>query len=132
MCTLFPNHPYVHPFPPSPLCAPYRHSFPPTTLTHALHMPYTCLMHALHALYVCFTHALFLQPPLCMLYTCLMHALHALYMCFTHTLSPNHLTCTLCMPFSPNYPYVRFSTLCALQVYDWLRVPTTANQITDI
>ena len=86
-----------------------------------LHMlyahPYMCLMCILHAPYMHFMHALFPQPPLHALYAHpyvgLLRTLHAL--------------------FSPHHPYVcLMCTLCVLQVYDWLRVPTTANQITDI
>ena len=61
-------------------------------------------MRILHALYAPF-----------MPYTCLMCTLYAPYACLVHTL------CT---------PYACFT--CALEIYDWLRLPTTVSQITGI
>ena len=54
------------------------------------------------------------------------------YMCLTRAHVPYvRLTCALHMPMQALCtPYAHL--MRALQVYDWLRVPTTANQITDI
>ena len=105
------------------LCAPYVH------LTHTLHVPTCALCTPMRTLCAPYVHLHAPYVHLCAPYVCLTCTLRmpTCALCVPCMC----LTCTLHMPTCAlHMPYVHLT--CALQVYDLLRVPTTANQITDI
>ena len=110
MCTLHAPMHLMHTY------APYMH-------LRALRAP----MCALHAPYA---HLYALCVPTCTLCAPYVHLTCTLRTPYVHLYALHVPTCTLCAPTHLTHAYARL--MRALQVYDWLRVPTTANQITDI